>query len=182
MSFEKLSPATAMNFETRSASSRISTEARERAAEAVERLSSYFHPIETGDPRIFLSGAIELFARYPQAVIEQALDVSVGLPSKHKWWPRISEMKETLDDLHWPIKFQNQWDARAREQIALRRTAITDQSAQTSLPAPTPQIAWNERFGISKADWDAIPDQPETFRKLPDPVASTDPPKESSTA
>jgi hypothetical protein len=181
MSFEKLTTQPATNSDLPSASSRISIEDRERAAEAVERLSSYFHPIETGDARIFLSGAIELFARYPKVVTDQALDVSIGLPSKHKFWPRISEIKETLDELHGPIKFAKQWDERAREQIAARRTMI-EHHTQRAISAPTPAVAWNERFGISKEAWDAIPDQPETFKKLPTPSKedTTGPPGEDA--
>lgn len=143
----------------------------------MERLSSYFHPIETGDARVFLAGAIELFSRYPQEVIDQALDVSIGLPGKHKFWPRISEIKETLDDLHWPIKFKNEWDRRAREQIALR----LEMANRPQLPPPQPAPLAHNRLGLSQQDWDAIPDQPQGLKQIME-SRSTDPPNQSSAA
>ena len=170
MSFEKVKARAEMNSDQRSENSRITTEAQERAAEAVEKLSSYFHPIETGDPRVFLAGAVELFSRYPQEVINKALDVSIGLPGKHKWWPRISEMREVLDDLHWPIKFKNQWDKRAREQIAQRPALALEDHRSSKPSAPMPALDWQPSFGISKEAWDSIPNQPETFTKLPVPT------------
>lgn len=146
----------------------------------MERLSSYFHPIETGDARTFLSGAIDLFARYPQEVIEQSLDVSIGLPGKYKFWPRISEIKEVLDDLNRPVQFKKQWDKQATEQIterlrleAMHRPVLTEDTAHKLFMPP-------DRMGLSQAEWDALPNQPENFKRLPAP--STDPPSEESAA
>lgn len=139
----------------------------------MEQLSSYFHPIETGDAEIFLAGAIKLFSRYPQEVIDNALDVSIGLPAKHKWWPRISEMKETLDELHWPIKFAEQWDKQAAKQIAERpKTAAIEDRAS---PRPPQQpLEWQPGFGCTKEQWDAIPNLPDDFMKLPTPKITKD--------
>lgn len=119
----------------------------------MERLSSYFHPIETGDARWFLAGVIELFARYPQVVVDRALDVSIGLPGKYKFWPRISEIKEMLDDLHRPVQFKIKWDAQARQQIAERETMLQITGGHAPALEPPPV----NRMGLSQAEWDAIP-------------------------
>lgn len=168
-----------MTSALRSENSSNSTEARKRTAQAVERLSSFFPPPEIGDPRVFLAGVVDLFSRYPEQVIEKALDVSYGLPGKHKWWPRVSEIKETLDALYEPYRAATEWEAGARKQIAERNTlALSDQrkrktyaehqaelaergifiGGRTALQKPVNVEALREKFGISEEQWASIPD------------------------
>lgn len=115
--------------------------------------------------------------------MDQALDVSVGLPARFKWWPKISEIKESLDELHAPYVEAVRWERQARAQIAERPAAalpdmrskktyaqLAEDCAARGFPigkvkyrGPDDQLAGSLRakFGISQDDWDAIPNAKE---------------------
>ena len=75
------------------------------------------------DPRVFLTGVIELFEAYPSDIVERAVSVVHGLPSKHKWAPHIAEIKEFLEELMGPAR---------REERRLR----LEEERLTQLPPP----------------------------------------------
>ena len=149
----------------------------------MERLSAFFGPPEVGDARVFLAGVIELMSRYPEVVTTQAVDVSIGLPGKYKWWPKVAEIKEMLDELYEPFRFADRWDSAARAQLAEReRLALTDQRPKKTMEQHAAELAEHgifilgtkdkpefvnveqirEKHGISQADWDAIPNAPKS--------------------
>ena len=79
----------------------------ERAAKMAARLFSFCPPQDVAnDSRMFLVGVVELFLAYPESIVERAISVVDGLPSKHKWAPRIAEIKEHLEELMVPIRRQ----------------------------------------------------------------------------
>lgn len=144
----------------------------------METLSAFFGPPEVGDARIFLAGVIDLMSRYPAEVVDRSLDVSMGLPGKYKWWPKVSEIKEILDELHGPYKFATSWEIIGRKQLEEReRLAIADQRPKKTMEQHAAELAERgifilgtknnataataeqirEKHGISQAQWDAIP-------------------------
>lgn len=76
------------------------------------RLFNFYHGQElAADPEIFLAGVVQLFEHYPSDIVEKAVSPVFGLPAKFKFPPRISEIREFLDDLMGPILRE---EARAR--------------------------------------------------------------------
>lgn len=62
------------------------------------RLFDFYHTQElAANPAVFMTGVIELFMRYPASIVAQAASPIWGIPAKHKFPPRISEIKEYLD-------------------------------------------------------------------------------------
>jgi hypothetical protein len=60
----------------------------------------FYQPSEIpGDPEIFLTGVIELFANYPADIVERAVGVTTGIPGQFKFCPRLAEIKEFMDGL-----------------------------------------------------------------------------------
>jgi hypothetical protein len=66
------------------------------------------------DSRVFLTGVVELFLAYPRDIVRRAVNVVDGLPSKHKWAPRIAEIKEHLEELMAPTRREEERLARER--------------------------------------------------------------------
>lgn len=121
----------------------------EQATIATERLSGFWEKIDASDPEIFLAGVTELLATYSRATIERAMSVTRGLPAKFTYWPKIAQIKETLDA--WE-------DDERRHRNLLARHAPTDMLA---IPGPPP-VGIRERlcahYGIRDfpAGWDAV--------------------------
>jgi hypothetical protein len=79
-----------------------------------ERLLAFYHPPEVGDPEVFISGVVELFQSYPTEVVADACAVR-GLPTKYKWFPALSEIKQELDLLYAPIIETQRWQKRLQD-------------------------------------------------------------------
>ena len=62
-----------------------------------KRLFDFYPPQEAGNPEVVLTGVVELFEHYPAEVVERTVSPVFGLPAKHKFMPRIAEIKEFLD-------------------------------------------------------------------------------------
>lgn len=78
-------------------------EKAEAMAIFARRLFDYYHQQElAANPEIFLTGVVELFCGYPHEVVCKAVS-PMGLPSRHKFPPRLSEIKEYLDERMEPI-------------------------------------------------------------------------------
>lgn len=130
------------------------------------------------DPRVFLAGVVELFEHYPAEIVERAVSVVHGLPSKYKFAPRIAEIKEFLENLMAPIRRQEARDRVAEERDrslpppidrANRPTyeELKARCAEAGLIIGHPSRGVNptnaaaefrERHGVSIDVWNAIPD------------------------
>jgi hypothetical protein len=90
------------------------------------RLFDFCPPQDVANnPQVFLAGVVELFEAYPPDIVERAVSVVHGLPSKYKWAPRPAEIKEFLEELMAPIRW-----AEERAEI--------DRQYRASLPPPEP--------------------------------------------
>lgn len=62
-----------------------------------ERLFGFFPRGAASDPEIFMTGVVQLLARYPLSAVESVLSPISGIPAKHKFLPSISEIREMLE-------------------------------------------------------------------------------------
>lgn len=86
-------------------------------ANLAARLFDYYPPQEFGsDARVFLAGVVELFEAYPAEVVQKAVSVVYGIPSKFKFMPRLAEIKEVLEKLMEPIDRQRERERLREEQ------------------------------------------------------------------
>lgn len=70
-----------------------------------DRLFRFYHTQElAADPQIFLAGVVELFCNYPHEIVERSVSPVFGMPAKFKFPPRLSEIKEFLDEKMGPIR------------------------------------------------------------------------------
>lgn len=114
---------------------------------------------------------------YPEEIFERAVNVVDGLPSKHKWAPRIAEIKDELERLMIPIRREEERQEREREYMRNREAPVyraqrpsyeelQERCARDGLiigPGRRKSTAqetaeFRERNGISQEAWNAIPD------------------------
>lgn len=145
------------------------------------RLYDYFPPLETGDPRVLLSGAVKMFLSFPPEAVEAICDPVSGLPATSKWAPRLSEIRQALDAEMVPIRKRaerEEWNRQAAKQIAARQPLqITDNRQRPTYEELVERCAKDglfigpkgvervspakvrEKYGISQEAWDAIPNR-----------------------
>jgi len=143
-------------------------------------LFSYFPPREVGDPMVVLAGTVELLMQYPRSVLASILSPISGLPATMKWAPSVAEIREACESRMAPIRDRQRAQAALRDQLQ-ERQQIEDRSSRKSYDEIADDLArhginiragrsagsagqskdqFKERFGLSDADFDAIPDQP----------------------
>jgi hypothetical protein len=151
------------------------------AAKMAARLFDYFGPPETGDPRVMLSGAVQIFMSYPREAVEAVCDPVRGLPGELKWAPRLAEIRHALEVAMGPIRRREELEGRERQakaQIAERQRMLpspdkprkTYEQLQAELAEvgifignrgatakPVNVKEFREKYGISQEQWDAIP-------------------------
>ena len=140
----------------------------QRAALLASRLIGFYPAPEVGNPETFLTGVIELFSVYPPEIIERAISVVHGIPSRFKWMPRISEIREFLDNMM-PAEVPPKFDQLPPVQRAGRKTyeELQADCARDGLiiggkPRRATQESvkeFREKFGITPEQWNAIPDR-----------------------
>lgn len=114
---------------------------------------------------------------YPAEIFERSVNVVDGLPSKHKWAPRIAEIKEELERLMLPIRREEDRQE-AQRQHRLTRDAPVERGCRPNYEAlqarcardglffgpkakKMPPLAikeFRDNFNISDKQWNAIPD------------------------
>lgn len=146
------------------------------AATMAARLFNYFPPPEVGDAEILLSGAVKMFLSFPQEAVEAVCDPVSGLPAMQKWAPKLSELRQSLDSASIPIYRRQEREKQIQQQLEDRK-AIPDLRPRPTyeelqrrcaevglyigpkgsrLP-PVDPVKIRETYGISKEQWDAIP-------------------------
>jgi len=74
-----------------------SSEALQVAAQAAERLIGFYPTIQASDPKIYAAGLVQLFSRYPEHLVAEAVDPVNGLPGECDYLPTIAKVKAFLD-------------------------------------------------------------------------------------
>jgi hypothetical protein len=145
------------------------------------RLFDYYPPPDVGDPKVLLSGAVQIFLKYPAEAVDAVCDPVSGLPSTSKWAPNLAEIRSALDAEMVPIKWRQQQEhlmIEAERQIAARQPLqITDgrqrptyeelrqRCADAGLmigPKGRQSLRENpakirEKYSLSQEQWDALP-------------------------
>lgn len=138
-----------------------------------------YPPPDVTDPRVLLSGAVAICAQYPIEVVRGVCDPVAGIPATNKFAPNLAELRIALDVLDAPRKRRQERELLEREQLSERRQiAIADQrprktyeQLQAELAAagifigkknnePVKVDEFCQKHGLSKEQWDAIPDAP----------------------
>ena len=151
----------------------------ERLSEAkkgASRLLGCYRTGDANDPEVYISGVVAVLSRYTIEIIREVTEPATGLPSKSNWLPTIAEIRTECDLL----------EERAKPKPYLVKQ-LEQQFAERELPAHRPERPTYEelkrrchevglmigpkgsrlppldpaqiqkQYGISKADWDAIP-------------------------
>ena len=91
------------------------------AAEAAEKLIGVYPTIQASDPKVYAAGLVQLFSRYPEHLVAEAVDPVDGLPSLYDWSPTMKQVKEFLEP---------------RWQNLLRQKDMRERFNRAKLPAP----------------------------------------------
>lgn len=144
---------------------------------AADRLFGFFPVSAASDARLFMTGVISIFERYPVSVVHAVLSPFNGLPSKHKFLPSLMEIKEECE-LHYAPMLR----AMERERV-LQETRLYLEGPKIPKPTlaqlqakygpnwglktigdgkPKPLTAGQvrEKYGISEETWAQIGDSP----------------------
>lgn len=65
--------------------------------EAAERLIGFYPSITASDPKVYAAGLVQLFSRYPEHLVAEAIDPVNGLPSECDYLPTIAKVKAFLE-------------------------------------------------------------------------------------
>ena len=152
---------------------------RAQVAKYAKLLLGCFRTGDATDPEVYAGAVIAVLADYPDDVIEQVVDPRNGLPSRMNWLPTIAEIKTACEDLYGHRRRAAEWDEAARKQLAADNTLrITDERPRKTYEdlkadchargifigegrigaSQSVDIgALCEAHGVSKEQWDAIP-------------------------
>lgn len=73
------------------------SETRERALQAAERLIGFYPQILASDPKVYAAGLVQIFSRYPEHLVAEAIDPVDGLPGECDYLPTIAKVKAFLE-------------------------------------------------------------------------------------
>jgi type IV secretory pathway VirB10-like protein len=140
-----------------------------------------FRRDDAADPQTFLDAAAAILADYPDDVIIEVTDPRTGIPSKQKWPPQPHEVKTACDAIELPRRARDEREKKMQDQLAERAVieAARQQQKQThdefvaEMRARGMPMNGSEgkrhietaqsvrtKFGLTEAQWDAIPDLP----------------------
>ena len=174
---------------------------REDYLKIADNLISQFRDPKGADPRVFLTAIVTVLMHYPLEVAARAADPFTGLPSLQPWIPTPYDVKQFLESQMAFSRNKIAWEARSRAQLEERAgieaqrkvpkqtvQEVGDEMAQRGVFLPgyikgvghVPGVATETpksvcaKFGLSQAQWDALPD--DTVRggaKYVDPLTTT---------
>jgi hypothetical protein len=170
MSFDRVR---AGSWQQSTATSNNSAALKTRIAELTKILLGCYRTGDANDPAIYAGAMIAVLSDYPLDVIEAAVDPRTGLPSQCKWLPTVAEVKEFCEARMRPKRLKDQGlqqiEERDRLAIEHQRPKKTYEQLVAECRAvgimigpkgPSQAVdvaAVRQKYGISRADWDAIP-------------------------
>lgn len=125
---------------------------------------------EANDAEVYTAHIVRVLSGFPLEVVKRA---ATRIPDTIKWLPSPSEVKAVCKEIYRPIVEEAARQRRIEEQLA-DRARLTDMRAKQPRepykPAETIEVIrareserqLREQFGLSQADWDALPNQPQT--------------------
>jgi hypothetical protein len=152
----------------------------ERLSEAKKgaiRLLGCYRTGDANDPETYISAVVSVLSRYAVHIIRDVTEPATGLPGRLKWLPTVAEIREECEILAQrdQRKFERerqimaQLEAREALQITDGRPKKTYEQLVAECravgimigpkgPAQAVDVAAvRQKYGISQADWDAIP-------------------------
>lgn len=157
----------------------------------VRLFAGCFRRGEGDDPEVFMEACRHIFKNYSPEIVQQVIDPHNGLPSKQNFFPTAHEIKQAFDDALAPQRRAAFWKAKdeeVRRQFA-EREAYEQQRASNprkeeveaklkaagywrdhrgklQVGAPPVRLTvgqFCEKYGITKEQFDAIPNQSADF-------------------
>jgi hypothetical protein len=118
---------------------------------------------EAADPEVYTGAIIAVLSDYSLDVVRRVVDPRSGMPSRLQWLPTVAEVKRACEEIDGPMRRAREWDRRAKEQIAERETLFLEdgRARKTHAQVMAALAAAGLREGVSKEQWDAIPNAPE---------------------
>jgi hypothetical protein len=80
------------------------------ASEAAARLIGFYPTINASEPKVYAAGLVQLFSRYPEHLVAEAIDPVNGLPGECDYLPTIAKVKAFLEP-RW-LNFQRMQELR----------------------------------------------------------------------
>ena len=103
-----------------------------------ERLLGFYGAPEVGDPEVFMAGMLELMQTYSQATVERMPSAVRGIPARFKFFPRIAEIKEAMDE--WEAEHQRSQRNLSQNVVAfLPRPSVEDRPKHPGYNLKVPQ-------------------------------------------
>jgi hypothetical protein len=136
---------------------------------------------EANDPEIYTASVASVLAEYPEQVINFVTDPRTGLPSRCNFLPTVKEVRDACEHEMAPRRAEMARAARIRAQLEANREAEVDRSSRPSyediqrkfadagimiggrqrVGATEPVEKMIERLGVTREQWDAIPEAKE---------------------
>jgi hypothetical protein len=122
------------------------------ATQAAEKLLGFYPKITASDPKIFITGLVELLENYPDWIIARIASPVNGVPTKFKFCPLIAEIKETCEE--WMIEEGRAQDLKRR----FSTSKLADYRPRENRKGDALVGSLCARFGIPAIPlgWDAI--------------------------
>lgn len=157
------------------------SERSEQLAELTKILLGCFRKGEANDPEIYSGAVLAVLSDYPIEIVQAVVDPRTGLPSRIDWYPTVAEVKRACEELAAPLRDRLAREKREQQQLAERKTlALTHQKrrktyeeiqaelaekgmfigGKSASAAPVNVAEVQEKYGITKDQWDAIPNAP----------------------
>lgn len=106
----------------------MTSEKLNEAKNGARRLLGCYRVGDANDPEVYVAAVVSVLCRYPSEVISDVTEPATGLPSKLKWLPSISEVRQECDILAARITKREELRRGLEEQFAARdQLAITHQ-------------------------------------------------------
>jgi hypothetical protein len=146
------------------------TEAKKGAA----RLLGCYRTGDANDPETYIAGVVAVLSRYDIPIIREITEPATGIASRLKWLPSVSEVRAECDILADRETRRAEREKQIQEQFAAR-LQITDQRPRKTYEQLQAELAeagifigkqpknpldigaFRTKYGISLAQWDAIP-------------------------
>lgn len=141
--------ATPQSPEQLTRSSAVSQVRNLAAAMAAKVLLGCYRSGEANDPEVYITAVVATLAQYPEHVIRAVCDPRTGLPSRSKWLPTVSEVREECDVLCERDRRAGHWEALAEQTLRERREA--EAASQTKLSYEEMKAKYGENWGLKTA-------------------------------
>jgi hypothetical protein len=119
-------------------------------AYALSLLGSY-RGNEVDDPRVYTVNAVAVLCRYPEAIVAEVCGPGVGIQTRSKWLPTVSELREACE--HAVAERQAR---ERRELLAKHRVLIDTPRGLAPEASPNPEKPSQEARARAVAYWEQV--------------------------